>query len=61
MLAVGITTLLQLALIDVPPFRDFFGVYPLSGLELAICLGFSALMFVWIELEKLLIARLKRR
>jgi Ca2+-transporting ATPase len=60
-LAVGITTLLQLALIDVPPFRDFFGVYPLSGLELAICLGFSALMFVWIELEKLLIARLKRR
>jgi Ca2+-transporting ATPase len=27
----------------------------LSGTELLICLGFSSLMFVWIEFEKLFI------
>ena len=51
--AVTLTTMLQLMLIYVAPLRNFFGTYWLSPLELAICLGFSALMFVWIELEKL--------
>jgi Ca2+-transporting ATPase len=51
--SVTLTTLLQLALIYVPPLRNFFGLHTLSVLELLICLGFSLLMFVWIELEKL--------
>jgi Ca2+-transporting ATPase len=51
--AVGVTTALQLALVYVPPLRAFFGTHPLSGMELLICFGFSALMFVWVELEKL--------
>lgn len=51
--AVVVTTILQLMLIYVPPFRAFFGTHFLPPTELAICCGFSALMFVWIELEKL--------
>lgn len=51
--AVGVTTALQLALVYVPFLRAFFGTHFLSGQELLICLGFSALMFVWVEMEKL--------
>jgi Ca2+-transporting ATPase len=51
--AVTLTTLLQLLLIYVEPLRNFFNTYWLSPIELSICLGFSMLMFVWIELEKL--------
>ncbi|KAB8334473.1 cation-translocating P-type ATPase [Scytonema tolypothrichoides VB-61278] len=53
--AVVVTTILQLMLIYVPPLRNFFGTYWLSPTELGICIGFSALMFVWIELEKLVL------
>lgn len=53
--AVTLTTLLQLTLIYVEPLRNFFGTHLLSGTELLICLGFSALMFVWVEIEKLFI------
>ncbi|HEY9846830.1 MAG TPA: HAD-IC family P-type ATPase, partial [Candidatus Caenarcaniphilales bacterium] len=53
--AVTVTTILQLLLIYVAPLRNFFGTYWISPLELAICFGFSALMFVWIEAEKLFI------
>jgi Ca2+-transporting ATPase len=51
--AVIVTTILQLMLVYVPPLRAFFGTHWLSPTELAICFGFSALMFVWIEMEKL--------
>lgn len=51
--AVSITTVLQLMLIYVAPLREFFGTHWLNGTELAICIGFSSLMFVWIEMEKL--------
>ncbi|AFY46453.1 P-type ATPase, translocating [Nostoc sp. PCC 7524] len=51
--AVVVTTLLQLMLIYVPPLRAFFGTHWLPPTELAICVGFSALMFVWIEAEKI--------
>ena len=51
--AVIVTTALQLMLIYVPPLRSFFGTHYLSGFELLVCFGFSALMFVWIEMEKL--------
>jgi Ca2+-transporting ATPase len=51
--SVIVTTILQLMLIYVPPLQSFFGTHPLSLEELAICIGFSALMFVWIEGEKI--------
>ncbi|WP_254721743.1 cation-translocating P-type ATPase [Kovacikia minuta] len=51
--AITLTTILQLMLIYVPFLRNFFGTHYLNGTELAICMGFSALMFVWVELEKL--------
>ena len=53
--AVVFTTILQLLLIYVPALRSFFGTHYLNPTELLICLGFSALMFVWIESEKLFI------
>jgi Ca2+-transporting ATPase len=55
LVAVVVTTMLQLMLIYVPPLRAFFDTYFLDPIELAICFGFSALMFVWVELEKLFI------
>ena len=58
--AVVVTTILQLMLVYIPPLQAFFGTYWLSPLELAICFGFSALMFVWVELEKLFIRTVKR-
>ncbi|MDZ8024060.1 MAG: cation-translocating P-type ATPase [Nostoc sp. DedQUE11] len=51
--AVVVTTILQLMLVYVPPLRDFFGTHFLTLEELGVCIGFSALMFVWIELEKI--------
>ncbi|HEY9771244.1 MAG TPA: cation-translocating P-type ATPase [Coleofasciculaceae cyanobacterium] len=51
--AVTLTTVLQLLLIYVEPLRNFFNTHLLSPTELAICFGFSMLMFVWIEMEKL--------
>jgi Ca2+-transporting ATPase len=51
--AVILTTILQLMLVYVPPLRAFFGTHVISLQELGICLGFSALMFVWIEMEKI--------
>ncbi len=53
--AVSLTTILQLMLIYIPFLRDFFGTHYLNFTELAVCLGFSTLMFVWVELEKLFI------
>jgi Ca2+-transporting ATPase len=53
--AVVVTTLLQVSLLYIPPLQIFFGVHPLSISELLVCVGVSALMFVWIELEKLVI------
>lgn len=53
--AVILTTILQLMLVYVPPLRAFFGTHFLDFGELMICFGFSMLMFVWIELEKLFI------
>lgn len=59
--AVSLTTVLQLLLIYVEPLRSFFGTHFLDPIELAICFGFSALMFVWIEAEKLFIRWYKTR
>jgi Ca2+-transporting ATPase len=54
-LSVGVTSILQLMLIYFEPFRSFFNTHYLSGLELLVCIGFSSLVFVWIEAEKLFI------
>lgn len=51
--AVIITTILQLMLIYVAPLRNFFNTEILSTEQLLICLLFSSLMFVWVELEKI--------
>ncbi|MBD2296158.1 cation-translocating P-type ATPase [Anabaena sphaerica FACHB-251] len=51
--SVIVTTILQLMLVYVPPLRDFFGTHELSLSELGTCIGFSSLMFVWVECEKL--------
>jgi P-type Ca2+ transporter type 2C len=53
--SVVVTSLLQLVLIYVEPIRSFFGTHYLTLPELGVCIGASALMFVWIELEKLFI------
>jgi len=59
--AVIVTTGLQLMLIYVPPLRAFFGTHYLTPFELLVCFGFSALMFVWIEMEKLFVRLYKAR
>lgn len=51
--AVSLTTILQMMLVYVEPLRNFFGTQVLSPTELAVCFGFSSLMFVWVEFEKL--------
>ncbi|MFP4297187.1 MAG: cation-translocating P-type ATPase [Spirulinaceae cyanobacterium] len=53
--AVTVTTILQLMLVYVPFLRSFFGTEILTLAELGICLAFSSLLFVWVELEKLFI------
>jgi Ca2+-transporting ATPase len=54
--AVGLTTLLQMALLYVPVLSRFFGTQPLTLTELLICFGFSSLMLIWIEAEKLFVS-----
>lgn len=58
--AVIVTTAMQLMLIYVEPLRNFFETDWLSPQQLFICLGFSTLMFVWVEMEKLLVRGYKR-
>ena len=51
--AVLLTSALQLLLLYVPALARFFGTQPLSGKELLVCIGFSLLLFLYLELEKL--------
>jgi len=57
--AVVLTSALQMLLLYVPWLAKFFGTTPLTLNELLICVGVSALFFVYLELEK--IWRLWRR
>jgi Ca2+-transporting ATPase len=59
--AVILTIVLQLMLIYVPFLRNFFDTDILTIKQLIICLAFSSLMFIWVELEKLFINWFKRR
>ncbi len=56
--AVGLMTLAQVLIVYVAPLREFFSVFYLTPAELLICVAFSSLVFVWVELEKLVIRRL---
>ena len=51
--SVAVTTALQLMLVYVPWLQDFFGTEALTLTELLVCIGFSTLIFIWVELEKL--------
>jgi len=57
--AVALTTGLQLLLLYVPALSGFFGTTALSASDLGVCIGFSLLFFLYLELEK--IWRLWRR
>jgi Ca2+-transporting ATPase len=57
--AVILTTVLQLMLIYVAPLRSFFGTQLLTQEQLLVCLGFSSLMFIWVELEKVFLRLMK--
>ncbi|MBD0334101.1 MAG: cation-transporting P-type ATPase, partial [Cyanobacteria bacterium Co-bin13] len=60
LISVILTTILQLLLVYLEPLRNFFGTHLLSPVELLICFGFSTLLFVWVELEKL-VNQIRRR
>ncbi len=51
--AVLITSGLQLLLLYVPALAGFFGTRPLGLQELLVCVGFSLLLFLYLELEKI--------
>ena len=51
--AVGLTSGLQLLLLYVPPLARFFGTTPLAAHDLLICVGFSLIFFLFLELEKI--------
>ena len=53
--AVGLTTALQLMIIYLPVFNAVFHTHPLPLLDLAVCVGLSALSLVAVEIEKFLI------
>ncbi len=51
--AVALTTGLQLLLLYVPLFSNFFGTTPLSIKELGMCAAFSILFFLYLEISKI--------
>ncbi|MEB3184526.1 MAG: cation-translocating P-type ATPase [Cyanobacteriota bacterium] len=51
--AVLLTSGLQMLLLYVPPLARFFGTMPLGGADLLLCVGFSLLLFLYLELEKI--------
>ncbi|MFM8966835.1 MAG: cation-translocating P-type ATPase [Vulcanococcus sp.] len=52
--AVILTTGLQLLLLYVPVLAKFFGTMPLRPADLLVCVGVSLILFVYLELEKIL-------
>jgi Ca2+-transporting ATPase len=55
LVSVIFTTILQLALLYVPSLRQFFGTDALSASELGLCFGFSMLLVLWVESEKIIL------
>ena len=62
-LLLGMTLLvsvLQLAVLYIPPVAEFFGVFPLNARDLALAVGSGVLVFLMIEIEKKLGKRSRR-
>ncbi|MET0857539.1 MAG: cation-translocating P-type ATPase [Telluria sp.] len=55
--AVALTFLLQMATVYVPALNPVFNTQPLTALELLFCLLLSFIVFVVVEIEKLLVRR----
>ena len=53
LVSVIFTTILQLSLLYVPSLRQFFGTDALTASELGLCFGFSMLLILWVESEKI--------
>ncbi|MCC6905397.1 MAG: cation-translocating P-type ATPase, partial [Anaerolineae bacterium] len=60
LLAVGGTVLLQMAIIYVKPFQQFFGTASLTLDQLAVCLGLSLAVTLGIEIRKAFLRRADR-
>lgn len=59
--SVVVTTILQLMLVYFPPLQSFFGTHYLPLNELLICIGFSAVLFIWVEGEKVFLRFIGKR
>jgi Ca2+-transporting ATPase len=55
--ALGLTFLLQMAVLYVPWLNPIFKTTPLSAGELAACLALSSVVFLGVEIEKALVRR----
>jgi Ca2+-transporting ATPase len=60
LISVIFTTGLQLALLYVEPLRQFFGTQALTAGELGLCFGFSMLLVLWVESEKVILRSWKK-
>jgi P-type Ca2+ transporter type 2C len=61
LLAVVLTTLIQLALLYITPIAQFFELKPLTGTEFLYCIAGSTLLFIYVEIEKLVRRTLEAR
>jgi magnesium-transporting ATPase (P-type) len=55
--AVALTFLLQMATIYVPALNPVFDTQPLTARELVFCLALALMVFIVVEIEKLLVRR----
>jgi Ca2+-transporting ATPase len=57
LVAIGLTLVVQLGAVYLPFFNDIFNTNPLTVEQLALCLILSTVVFIGVEVEKLLIRR----
>jgi Ca2+-transporting ATPase len=57
LVAIGITVVVQLGAVYLPFFNDIFGTNPLTLEQLALCFALSTVVFIGVELEKVLMRR----
>jgi P-type Ca2+ transporter type 2C len=55
--AIVVTIALQMLAVYLPFFNDIFGTNPLTAEQMALCLVLSTIVFIVVELEKLLLRR----